>query len=248
VRSDRVAITIEDAATTLQKLDQYDGWLTLDPWPAIADVQQSRGAGAPIKLASAPLQIAVVKERAAVLTTTCGGTITWKCLGANEGQPWSGLGGDPLWGQLKVGLPPKGSAAGLLLYADAIASYFGRIDYGINDFDAEFRAWQANLRGAFAEQSPFQTFVNLLPAAYAAVGTTGAQTLTQVGARADRITLVDEMARAVVVLAPTGGRDLRSLAKTSALQQALQSDGWIGPADAATGLPAAGVLFALLNG
>jgi len=56
------------------------------------------------------------------------------------------------------------------------------------------------------------------------------------------------MARAVVVLAPTGGRDLRNLAKTSALRQALQSDGWIGPADAASGLPAAGVLFALLNG
>jgi len=249
IASDKVKVTIEDATTTLPKLDQYDGWLTLDPWPAIAQVQQqSNGGGTPINLGSSILQVAVVKDRAAALTATCGGTITWKCLGERRGQQWSSLGGDASWGPLKVGLPPKQSATGLLLYADAIASYFGRVDYGTNDFDAEFIAWQSNLRGAFGEPAPFDTFVAQLPAAYTAVGATSAQTLTRVGAKADRISLVDATARAVVVLAPMNGRDLKTLAKSSALQQALQADGWSGDPNAPSGLPAAGVLLALLTG
>ena len=136
----------------------------------------------------------------------------------------------------------------MLLYADAVASYFGRTDYGTNDFDAEFSAWQASLRGAFGEPSPFQTFVNLLPAAYTAVGTTGAATRTGLGAKADRVTIVDEAARAVVVLASTKGRDLRSLANSGALRAALAADGWTDDPSAPSGLPAPGVLLALLNG
>src|SRR5690242_8917414 len=79
--SDKVSITVEDAGATLTKLDQYDGWLTFDPWPAMAALQQQRTPVNPIALASSTLQIAVVNDRATALTTACGGSITWKCLG-----------------------------------------------------------------------------------------------------------------------------------------------------------------------
>jgi hypothetical protein len=247
IASDKVKVTVEDPTTTLTKLDQYDGWLTVDPWPAIAAAQQQGGAPVEVKLASSALQIAVVQDRAAALTTACGGTIAWKCLGEKRGQQWSDLGGDPGWGQLKVGLPPRKSAIGLLLYADAVASYFGRTDYGTNDFDAEFGAWQANLNGAFTEESPLQTFVNLLPAAYTAVGTTGAATRIGLGAKADRIALVDNQARAVVVLSQTSKRDVRGLASNNGLKAALNEGGWTDDPNIATGLPAPGVLLALLS-
>jgi hypothetical protein len=230
----------------LTKLDQYDGWLTFDPWPAIADVQQPRNAGAPIKLASSALQIAVVQERAAALATACGGTITWKCLGDDRGQPWSSLGGDPSWGSLVVGLPDPHSATGLLLYADAIASYFGTSDYGTNDFNAEFIAWQSNLKGAFNGAS-LASFVAGLPAVATAVGTDGAATTTGLGTKANRITLVETGAAAVIVLAPTSNKDLRGLAKDGGLRAALQAEGWTGDPNTATRLPSAGVLFALLT-
>ena len=245
--SDKVSITVEDAGATLTKLDQYDGWLTFDPWPAMAALQQQRTPVNPIALASSTLQIAVVNDRATALTTACGGSITWKCLGEKRGQQWSDLGGDPTWGQLKVGLPAQQSAVGLLLYADAIASYFGRTDYGTNDFDAEFIAWQSNLKASFGAAT-LGSFVAGLPAVATAVGTTGAATRTGLGAKADRITIVEETARAVVVLAPKKGRDLKNLANSNALRAALQADGWTDDPNTTSGLPAPGVLLALLNG
>ena len=242
-----VDVTVEDAATTLQKLDRYDGWLTLDPWAGVAGIEQPGSAGPPLKLASSDLAIAVVQERVTALQAVCGGTITWKCLGQHQGRSWVELGGDSSWGPLRAGLPAPQSALGLVLYADAVTSYFGRADFGTNDFDADFTVWQSNLKATFGGIT-FASFVAGLPTVATAVGTTSAAASTGLGTKADRVVLVGTGARAVVELVPLRTRDLAGVANDAGLRRALVVDGWTGDANASTGLPDAGVLFALLKG
>ena len=78
-----------------------DGWLTLEPWPDIANDLATEGifeTATPI--ASSPLVIAMVKEREAVLAPNCpGGSVGWKCLGDWVGRPWTDVtGGVSPWG------------------------------------------------------------------------------------------------------------------------------------------------------
>lgn len=252
---------VEDASVTALALakghDVIDGWLTLDPWPDIANGLLSEPViTAESALASSPLVIAMVKERAAVLAPACpGGTIGWKCLGDNVGRRWTELtGGVQAWGNITVGLPPAGSAAGVLLFGNAVSGYFGRADIATNDFenDDAFAAWRAKVAGTFSESDPFLPFVQQLPAKYAAVGVTQAEEQAGVGARADQITIVQPTpaATAIVVLAPIGSgaraTQVEKLAAAPALLDALKQAGWaVGQAPPQTGLPAPGVLLAL---
>src|SRR4051794_41079019 len=117
---------VEDAATTAQALATrsaaVDGWLTLEPWPDITnDLAQEPIFQSETSLASSPLVVAMVKQRANVLASNCpNGVVDWKCLGNNVGRHWSDLtGGIPAWGNVTVGNPPLTSATGLLLLGNA---------------------------------------------------------------------------------------------------------------------------------
>lgn len=251
LRDSGVEVIVEAPGITVTRLagaqPDIDGWLTLDPWPAIADAKASRSTATPTAaVASSPLQIAVVGERSGPLAAACGGAVGWRCLIEHVNQPWSELGGRPEWGPMRVGLPPTSSASGLLLYANAIAGYFGRVDYGTNDFDAEFQAWNAGIRSAVSD-SPFTRFVQQYPAAYTAVGALGAEVRTGLGTRPATVVDSDPAGRAVVVVAALRSRDANDLAKRRALTDALQRSGWTdGPVPTdRTGLPSAGVLLAL---
>src|SRR5438445_12235424 len=63
---DRAIVTVEPAGTTAQRLagvaagpdPGLDGWLALQPWPALADNARSRAAAPTLFAASAPARLA----------------------------------------------------------------------------------------------------------------------------------------------------------------------------------------------
>jgi hypothetical protein len=244
--SDKVEIRVEDAATTVESHDDVDGWVTLDPWPAIAGLTQT-----PARLASSPLVIAAVAERAAVLEAHCGGTIDWHCLGDAIGSDWPSIGGQPEWGKVKVGLPSMRTASGLLLAGNAASGYFGRSDIATNDFNADdgFGPWFAKVKRAQQSSDPFPQFIQQFPALFSAVGTTEAEEQAGVGTRPVEVIKPDPQASAVAVVVPVNpsadGR-VRNLAKSSALRDELRAEGWtVDNVPDSTGLPDPGVLTAL---
>jgi len=231
-----VTVRVEDASVTAKAIadgqTDIDGWVTFDPWPTMAAVlAQHDVVRKSTPVASSPLAIAMVRERAAALAPLCGGQVNWKCLGDNAGKQWSELGGKPEWGTLKVGLPSASSASGSLLLADAATSYFGRTAFATNDFDDLFRVWRTNL---VATPGTFTDFIQFFPAKFSAVGAIRA--VADPGTR--EVDLIDQSASAVVVLADLTGRT-----RTSDLQRILIAGGWTDPG--ASGLPDPGVLLAL---
>jgi hypothetical protein len=241
-----VEIRIADAGTTSKSVSGIDGWVTLDPWPEIAGLSAS-----PVRVASSPLVIAAVAERAAVLQAHCGGTIGWKCLGDAIESDWASIGGQPEWGKVRVGIPSVKTATGLLLIGNATAGYFGRPDVATNDFDVDdgFLAWFAKLKRAPQPADPFPTFIQQFPASFSAVGVIEAKEAAGVGVKPVTVVNPSPQASAVVVVAPvnpsTEGR-VRTLARSAALRDALKAQGWnIDAVPTNSGLPGAGVLLAL---
>jgi len=244
--SDNVEIRIEDAATTAKSREGIDGWVTLDPWPTIAGLTQT-----PERVASSPLVVAAVAERAAVLESHCGGTIDWRCLGDSIDVDWASIGGRPEWGKVKVGLPSMSSASGLLLAGNAASGYFGRPDIATNDFNADdgFGPWFAKVKRSQQASDPFLPFIQQFPASFSAVGTIEAKEQAGVGTRAVKVIKPDPQGSAVAVVVPVNpkadGR-VRNLAKSSALRNELRAEGWsVDAVPDTTGLPDAGVLTAL---
>jgi hypothetical protein len=251
---------VEDAASTAQALAErtagVDGWLTLEPWPDIVnDLAQNSIFQSETSIASSPLVIAMVRQRANVLASNCpDGVVGWKCLGDRVGKPWTDLtGGVPAWGNVTVGNPPLTSATGLLLFGNAATGYFGRTDIATNDFDdPSFMAWRAKMKTTFMSADPFQEFVTQLPAKFSAVGVTSAEEKANVGSKADQVMVINPnpQASAVVTLAPVGSGSradqVSRLANSTSLHDTLKFEGWnVGDIPKDTGLPDHGVLLAL---
>jgi len=251
---------VEDAATTAQAVAKgtagIDGWLTLEPWPDIVnDLAQNSIFQSETSIASSPLVIAMVKQRANVLASNCpNGVVDWKCLGNNVGRKWTDLtGGIPAWGNVTVGNPPLTSATGVLLFGSAATDYFGRTDIATNDFDdPTFMSWRAKMKTTFMNADPFPEFVTQLPAKFSAVGVTSAEEKLNVGTKADQVMVINPTppASAVVTLAPVGSGSradqVNQLANTTTLHDTLTSEGWsVGDIPKPTGLPDHGVLLAL---
>jgi hypothetical protein len=239
-------VRIEDAAVTAKAIaagkEDADAWVTLDPWPAIVD-QLAGGdvMGSPSRVARTDLVIAMVEERAARLAPTCGGTVTWKCLGDDIGHAWTEFGGDPLWGAIKAGIPPVSSAEGLVLLGDAASGYFGRSTFATNDFDDAFLVWKSKVTATPADLA---TFILKFPAAFSAVGTTRTDVVRGSGAKPVTIIDAPPPAHAVAVIASVDGRRIPGFA--NGLKDRLVNAGWTTDRlDDPTGLPDAGVLLAL---
>ena len=247
--SDTVEIRMADAGVTAKSLDGIDGWVTLDPWPVIAGLTQT-----PVRVASSPLQIAAVAERAVVLQAHCAGTIDWKCVGDSIDVDWASIGGHADWGKIKVGLPNVRTASGLLLVGNATQGYFARPDIATNDFGADdgFGPWFAKLKRAAQQPSdPFVQFIQQFPASFSLVGVIGAKEQAGVGTRASTVTVISPSpaASAVVVVVPLNpkadGR-VRSLARSGAFRDELKTEGWtVDAVPDTSGLPDPGVLLAL---
>lgn len=241
-----VTVRVEDASTTAKAIAKgtadIDAWVTLDPWPEIANQLAKREvASAGNRIARTDLLIAMVGDRAAPLATACGGTVNWHCLGDAIGRPWTDLGGQAEWGTVKAGVPPTTSAEGLLLLGHASSGYFGTENFATNDFDDAFLVWKSKVT---ATPATFTTFIQQFPAAFSAVGTSKVEVAAGSGTRP--VTSIDPApsADAAVVIAPVAGHKVPGA--TNALKDRLRAGGWsTDNLDAPTGLPNAGVLLAL---
>lgn len=241
-----VTVRIEDASVTAKAIAKgsanIDAWVTLDPWPEIANQLAKREvADAGSRIARTDLLIAMVAERAAPLARNCGGTINWKCLGDAIGTPWIDLGGQPEWGAIKAGVPNTTTAEGLILLGHASSGYFGKADFATNDFDDGFITWKAKVT---ATPATFTEFIQKFPAAFSAVGATKVEVSAGSGTRP--VTSIDPApsADAVVVVAPVAGHKVPGA--TNALKDRLRSAGWsTDNLGSPSGLPSAGVLLAL---
>jgi len=240
---------IADAGATVTALGtgdlDADAWLTFEPWPEIADIDQGT------VVASTQLAVVIWKDREdELLQHACSGRITWRCLGEAGGRPWADI-GSPLRGDVEIGLPPVSQASGLLLLGYAAAGYFGTTDYGTNDIaiDDAFAPWLRGITSGAADDDPLNRMLTVGKAAYAAVGTIGAKA-NHLGAHEDEVRILYPAPGATVrvVLAPAKGANVRAverLAGSDDLRDALEDQGYDVPAAKATGLPDAGVLAAM---
>jgi hypothetical protein len=242
-----VTVRVEDASVTAKAIAGgtagIDGWVTFEPWPEIANQLALRNVtGASARVASSPLLIAMVQERADALarTSDCGGTVTWKCLGDAIGKQWTDVGGKPEWGVVKGGVPATASGLGLLVLGNAASDYFGRTDFATNDFDDSFTVWRSSVTSTPAE---FNDFILQFPALYSAVGTTE-QIAAGKGTRPVAEITPRVPGSATVVVAAVG--NTRAQALSNDLSRLLKATGWRDAAPpSANGLPNAGVLLAL---
>lgn len=188
-----VEVRIEDYWSTVEGLagdDQptdVDAWVAPAPMVAMAVDERARQGQAPVlgepsaPLARSPLVTVMWSDRQAALAEHCGGAVTWTCIGDEADQPWSELGGQGAWGDLKPGHDdPATSAEGLLVASQAAADRLGRPDFASNDFvEPGFRAWYEQLeRTADRLEPPSGTalarMLSFGQAAFDVVGTTEA--------------------------------------------------------------------------
>jgi hypothetical protein len=240
-----VQVRIEDASVTAKALARgnsgISGWVTFDPWPAIVDeLAGASVTGESARLTSSALVIAMASERADALAPTCGGAITWKCVGDAIGNQWTDVGGRAEWGQFRAGIPPTSSGLGLLMLGNAASGYFGRTDFATNDFDDAFAIWRANVTAASAS---FARFIIEFPAGVSAVGSTQQEVTAGKGSRAVTAITPTPAASAVIVLTQVNDKRVRAIA--GELTGLLRDGGWLEPPPDSAGLPNPGVLLAL---
>jgi hypothetical protein len=260
-----IKVVVEDAAATVDRLKtspDVDAWLTLDPWPEVANVAANKqviNEQGPV-LASSPLGIAIWNDRAEALHGPNGAcpTIDWYCLGTHVGEPWSTLGGKQEWQALKVGLPDESSASSLLLRGAAAGSFFAAqqppiTDWASNDFTTEgFPSWYADI----TKQTSPDPLNDLLTAGQgyaAAVGVTGADFDSSTGARKVDLSVLypEPMARANVVFAAvrqgSAAQRLEDIFTSTDTADLFEGAHWSTDVDPVppTGLPNGGVLYAL---
>jgi hypothetical protein len=182
----------------------------------------------------------MVQERADAFAPSCGGAVTWRCLGDAIGKQWTEVGGHPEWGAVRVGIPSVASASGLLLLGNAAADYFGRTDFASNDFDDAFVVWKAKMT---ATPATFSEFILKFPAAFSAVGTTEQELTAGKGSKPVASIGPTASASATVTIASVGSE--RALGLSGDLTKELKGLGWGDAPSTATGLPDPGVLLAL---
>ena len=155
-----ISVVIQPVGATVDQLVdadsvEFDGWLTPGPFPQL--VRETRKAAGDDELidtvsrplARSPVVLAMWRERAAALETSCvEKTIAWKCLGDAAGKPWKDVGGRDVWGSVKTALPnPATTAAGLVTLGAGTATFFGQPDVGLLDIEGDiaYGVWLNNL-------------------------------------------------------------------------------------------------------
>lgn len=273
---DDVTFDVEPAGETAERLtdpafepaaSDIDGWLTLQPWPALVELRrdlanQPAVLEAPSDvLATTRLALVGPADRVDQLAAACGGVdqTSWRCLGEIADDPWSSHGGTTSQGRIEVGHDdPTQEAAGLVVLGQAASDYFGTTAFARNDFDADpgFRNWLEQLENAdpglppAVAAQPVITQLEQFPnASWDAVGTLDPEAIATKARTSDAFTVLypSPMIRAEVVLAPIRGHEVDL--SDDDLDAALEDTGWtLGPApqDAPVG-PSVGVYEALID-
>ncbi len=233
---DDLVVVVRDSGATADALATEDGeldadaWLTTAAWPEVVADNRSfaeldgevLAASSPV-LARSPVMIATRADRRAALETSCGGAITWRCVGE---QVPSGQ---------RVGLTAPESAAGLTVLASATDSWFGGDDYSTVDFeDPAFGLWFDDLTGAsasteFGRQSPLERAVTRT-GEFTTVGALESETSRLLPPGKAYVPIyADPMVTADVVLVPRAGLDAEQLLDdvgADELRDALSARGW----------------------
>lgn len=121
-------VAAADAGATLANLakdgpDTVDVWVTLDPWPQLANLTTPVFADAPTVIGASPLGVAVRAGRDVPLKALCGEPFRTQCLGDKSGVAWTTIGGQATWQVLKpVFDKPTSSAIGLVAYAATVVN------------------------------------------------------------------------------------------------------------------------------
>lgn len=132
-------------------LDANTLWLAAGDWPAIVASGDPTGDSTGAQrldelvpsgvLARSPAVIVGRSERIDAAVASCG-NLDWSCVGDAAGDPWTDLGGEPTWGDVKVGLPDVDTGSGMVTVNQAVASRVGRSDFASNDLEApEVTQW-----------------------------------------------------------------------------------------------------------
>lgn len=272
---DSVTFEVEEAGETAARLtaaefqpgeSEVDGWLTLNPWPALVELRRDLNQdpsvlGEPTDvLATTRLAVIGPADRVELLQGECGDgdSLSWRCLGEIADDPWETHGGSADQGNVEVGHDdPTVSATGLLVLGQATADYFDRTDFARNDFDLDrgFLDWLDQLESAdpglplAIQRLPVvEQLERFLTSSWDAVGTLDPATTAAAG-RADGAFTVLYPAPMIVaeaVLAPIRGHQVDL--DDDDLTAALEAAGWSpGPApQAAEPSPSAGVFEALI--
>ncbi|MSO85903.1 MAG: hypothetical protein EXQ71_00070 [Acidimicrobiia bacterium] len=222
-----VEIRLATAADTAEAIrtgslpSDIDGWITSSAWLEVLGDTPALGRSEP--LATSPIVVAGLADRADALSTLCDGTPIWGCLTESAGLSGTEL-NVPLPGVLKVGVPSANSALGLPVLASVAAGSLGGVGFASNDFDALFRANLAALVGSSAgdDRHPVITMVTQR-GRYAAAGTPQAVLTELPPAEVVVFSTTPAVAATVVLVAFPDGDDLPS---TESVREALFAAGW----------------------
>jgi hypothetical protein len=253
--------TTEPAGDTVDRLADdedlgADGWLTLDPFPEIAETaRQQAGLGSAFA-STAPtgrgtgIGIATAPARTDAWSVACDGEDPgWVCVGDVVGEPWGDHGGQPAWREITLGIDaPSSSATGLLVVAQAVGAHLGTDDYAANELQStDTRRWVRDLtEGLDGDERNTLTTMITQAGSYGAVGalvnaaTRAAE--TERGRGTGVFYAAPMYAAEVVVARPAGAAE--DLVDEDALAAALDADDWVEQPDAVP-LPDAGTLFTL---
>ena len=147
-------VTVEPAGTTLDRILRggvttvLDLWVTLDPWPAMANGTATSFETPADVVGASPLGVAFRAERQAALDTFCASTPIAQCLGDSAGKEWKALRGKETWQTLKPAFdPPTTSAVGLAAFVAAVVARPTSGSLAASDLQADdgFIAWTGRI-------------------------------------------------------------------------------------------------------
>ena len=261
---ENIALTIEPAGTTADRLTAVRGpaglevWMTPGPWPAMVRQARERAAIDPLIQAPAAavgrarVGIVMWKERAAALRQRC--PVDLKCLGeAAADGAWAKSGGQTTWGDVDLGIPdPVTDASGLAVVAAGTTAFFGSADVSTTDLERDdYQRWLGGLARA-ARQADLARMLATGVAEIDAVATFE-PVITPIlrgAARGNQVDVIypSRVASADVVLGTVPGNRadrLVEILRGDEGRQALERLGWRASAAPPGSLPDAGLFAAL---
>jgi hypothetical protein len=221
-------LTIEDPGETIARLaagEDIDAWVTLDPWPTMAEIVEDR-VRFDDRQAVARTELTLL-ARASAVPDGCVDLVAWTCLIDELGD--------------RVAIPEPSGAVGALVLGQAAADFFGSDAVAANDFSEADLA--RRLDAIEVDDDPFGDMRVGLPEP-AATGILAID-LDSLGARRGDFVDSPSSASASVAIVVVGARADR-VAGEPTFVRALEAAGWtVDPAASTTGLPNPGVLVAL---
>lgn len=225
-------VTVEDAATTAERLLTadglgFEGWVTPGPWPAMVDALRS-SAGRPVLFGDGG-QVVASSRMGLVAPPDSPGD--WRAVGDAVG------GGD-----LRLGWRNPATGLGVLQAAAFAAGYFDGPDFASNDFDPAFTGYLGGIEDqAAVARDPLERRLQQGVSFAEAVVSFQAEAdpLLEGAAPGRRADLAPAYPEPVVVVEAVVAGD-----SAGDIGAELQERGWDAPA-ASANLPSPGVLAAL---